>query len=57
MLDAKLQPWAASDIACLEKIQERAIKAVSGLKGTNYQERFVELEMPSLADGRTEADM
>jgi hypothetical protein len=57
MLDAKLLPWAAGDIAGLEKIQERAVKAVSGLKGTNYQERLAELEMPSLADRITEADM
>jgi hypothetical protein len=49
VLDAKLLPWAACDIACLEKRQERAVKAVSGLKGTNYQERLAELEMPSLA--------
>jgi endonuclease I len=57
MLDAKLLPWAAGDIACLEKIQERAIKAVSSLKSTNYQERLAKLEMPSLVDRITEADM
>jgi hypothetical protein len=48
ILDAKLLLWAAGDIACLEKIQERAIKAVSGLKGTSYQEGLAELEMPGL---------
>jgi hypothetical protein len=57
VLDAKLLPWAAGDIACLEKIQERAVKVVSSLKGTNYQERLAELEMPSLAGRITEADM
>jgi hypothetical protein len=57
VLDAKLLPWAAGDIACLEKIQERAIKVVSSLKGTNYQERLAEQEMPSLADRITKADM
>jgi hypothetical protein len=57
MLDAKLLPWAAGDIACLEKIQERAIKARSGLKGTNYEERFAKLEMPSLGHRLTKADM
>jgi hypothetical protein len=56
MLDAKLLPWAAGDIAGLEKIQERSVKAVSGLKGTNYQERLAELEIPSLADRITEAE-
>jgi hypothetical protein len=30
---------------------------VSGLKGTNYQERLAKLEMPSLADKITEANM
>jgi hypothetical protein len=50
-------PWAASDIACLEKVQVRAIKAVSSLKGRTYAERLTELSLPSLAERRTEADM
>jgi ribonucleases P/MRP protein subunit RPP40 len=57
VLDVKLLPWAAGDIACLEKMQERAVKVVSGLKGTNYQERLAELKMPSLADRITKAEM
>jgi ribonucleases P/MRP protein subunit RPP40 len=50
-------PWAAGDIASLEKVQERAIKAVSGLRGRTYSERLAELSLPSLADRRSEADM
>ena len=44
-------PWTQADITCLERIQQRAIKAVSGLKGTTYEERLVELGLPSLQIG------
>jgi ribonucleases P/MRP protein subunit RPP40 len=50
-------PWAIGDIACLEKVQERAIRAVSGLQGKTYQDRLRELSMASLAERREEADM
>jgi Reverse transcriptase (RNA-dependent DNA polymerase)/Endonuclease-reverse transcriptase len=50
-------PWSVGDIMCLEKVQERAVKAVSGLKANTYLERLDELELPSLADRRIEADM
>ncbi len=36
-------PWSESDKAVLEKIQRRAINMVSGLKGTEYEERLKEL--------------
>ena len=41
----------------MERIQQRAIKAVSGLKGTTYEERLVELGLPSLQNRRREIDM
>jgi hypothetical protein len=50
-------PWNRGDIVCLEKIQERAVKAVSGLRGRTYSERLKELDLPSLEERRREADM
>lgn len=50
-------PWTQADIICLERIQQRAVKAVSGLKGTTYEERLLELGLPSLQDRRREIDM
>jgi hypothetical protein len=50
-------PWNRGDIACLEKIQERAVKAVSGLRGRTYSERLRELDLPTLEARRKEADM
>jgi hypothetical protein len=50
-------PWNRGDIACLEKIQERAVEAVSGLRGRTYSERLKELDLPSLEERRREADM
>jgi ribonucleases P/MRP protein subunit RPP40 len=50
-------PWNRGDIDCLEKVQERAVRAVSGLRGRSYKERISELGLPSLDDRRHEADM
>jgi hypothetical protein len=50
-------PWTSTDKACLEKVQERAIRAVSGLKSATYQARLRELNLQSLEDRRLEADM
>ena len=50
-------PWTQADITCLERIQQRAVKAISGLKGTTYEERLLELGLPSLQDRRREIDM
>jgi len=41
----------------LEKIQQRAVKMVSGLKGATYEERIQELGLPSLEERRHQADM
>jgi len=50
-------PWTQADVQCLEHVQERAVKAISGLKGTTYEEKLVEVGLPSLKDRRTEFDM
>jgi hypothetical protein len=50
-------PWNRGDIECLERVQERAVRAVSGLHGRTYKEQIVELGLPSLEDRRHEADM
>jgi ribonucleases P/MRP protein subunit RPP40 len=47
-------PWAPGDKACLEKVQERALKAVSGLHSRDYQAR---LKLTSQEERRKEADM
>jgi hypothetical protein len=36
------------DRNCLEKVQQRAIKMVSGLKSNIYEERLRELNLPTL---------
>jgi hypothetical protein len=50
-------PWTSTNKACLEKVQERAIRAVSGLKSATYSERLRKLNLQSLEDRRLEADM
>jgi hypothetical protein len=49
-------PWTAGDKACLEKVQERAIRSVSGLQSRDYPGRLAELKLPSLCVRREEAD-
>jgi len=50
-------PWLQKDIEVLEKVQQRAVRMVGGLKGTTYQERLLELGLQSLEARRAEADM
>jgi ribonuclease P/MRP protein subunit RPP40 len=50
-------PWTEGDKSCLEKVQQRAVKMVSGLKSDQYSERLVELGMPTLEERRHQADM
>jgi hypothetical protein len=52
--------WAPSNqgnIDTLERVQEQAVKAVSGLRGHTYSERLQELGLPTLVQRREEADM
>ena len=45
-------PWTQGDREMLEKIQRRAVRMVSGLKGTSYEAKLEELDMLSLEDRR-----
>ena len=49
-------PWTMEDIETLERVQKRAVKAVSGLRSQTYEERLVELQLPSLRERRREMD-
>jgi len=50
-------PWLRGDIEVLEKVQQRAVKMIGGLRGVTYEERLAELGLQSLEDRRAEADM
>jgi hypothetical protein len=50
-------PWSEADKASLEKIQQHAVKMVSGLKGVTYEERITELGLPTLEERRHQSDM
>ena len=50
-------PWTKADKACLEKVQQRAVRQVSGLASTSYEDRLLELNLPSLEERRHQADM
>ena len=39
-----------ADIQCLEAVQQRAVRAISGLRATTYEKKVKELKMPSLQD-------
>jgi hypothetical protein len=50
-------PWMAADKECLEKVQKRAVKMVSGHKATEYELRLKELGLVTLEERRHRADM
>jgi hypothetical protein len=50
-------PWLQSDIQLLEKVQEKAVKMISGLAGKDYEEKCKELGLETLADRRILQDM
>lgn len=50
-------PWMAGDRATLERVQEKAVRAVAGLKGRNYEERCKELNLDTLELRRVKQDM
>jgi hypothetical protein len=54
---AAWSPWTAADKECLEKVQKRAVKMVSGLKSTEYEEKLKELGMTTLEERRHQIDM
>jgi hypothetical protein len=50
-------PWTQQDKDMLEKVQKRAVGMVSGLGGTNYEEKLKELGLTTLEERRHQADM
>ena len=50
-------PYTIGDINLLERVQEQAIRMVSGLQGRTYQERLAELNLDSLKSRRDRFDM
>ena len=49
-------PWLQSDIDLLENVYCRAVKAVSGLKGS-YEDKHSSMNMLSLQQRRLQGDM
>jgi ribonuclease P/MRP protein subunit RPP40 len=49
--------WSVADIDCLERVQKRAVKMVSGLRETEYSMRLKELGLATLEERRHRADM
>jgi ribonuclease P/MRP protein subunit RPP40 len=49
--------WTEGDRNCLEKVQQRAVKMISGLKSNIYKERLRELNLQTLSESRHQADM
>ena len=50
-------PWTLADKDMLEKVQRRAVRMVSGLTGSTYEERLQELGLLSLEDRRRQYDL
>lgn len=50
-------PWLISDREKLEKIQEKAVRMISGLKSRNYMERCHELGLETLESRRVTQDL
>ena len=50
-------PWTAGDIEVLEAVQRRAVRQISGLKGSSYEEKLEELGLESLVDRRKRLDL
>jgi hypothetical protein len=50
-------PWTQTDKECLERVQKKAIRMVSGLESGNYEERLRELGLTTLEERRHRLDM
>ena len=50
------RPWLSKDIEVLERVQRRAVRMTSGLKGKNYEEKLAEVGLQSLEDRRERGD-
>ena len=50
-------PWTAQDKEVLEKVQQRAIKMISRLWASEYEDKLKELGLTTLEERRHQADM
>jgi hypothetical protein len=50
-------PWTHQDKEELERVQKKAVGMVSGLSGTTYEEKLIELNLTTLEERRHQADM
>jgi hypothetical protein len=49
--------WTQSDISLIEKVKERALRSVTGLKGTSYSDRYKEAGLQTLESRRGDQDL
>jgi hypothetical protein len=50
-------PWLLSDVQTIEKVQEKAVGMISGLKGESYEDKCKELKIETLRERRKINDM
>ena len=50
-------PWSVGDKETIEKVQKRAVSMVSGLTGSSYSEKLIELNLQSLESRRLRYDL
>jgi hypothetical protein len=50
-------PWLQGNKDTLEKVQEKSVKMVAGLKGANYLEKCAELGLETLEKRRNDQDL
>ncbi len=50
-------PWTQTDKECLERVQKKASRMLSGLESGNYEERLRELGLTTLEERRHRLDM
>ena len=50
-------PWTEADRACLEDVQKRAIRMVSGLRAASYEGKLEELGLTTLTERQHQTDM
>ena len=50
-------PWTVEDKQVLERVQQQAVKMMSGLKGRTYEEKCKEIGLETLEERRKDMDM
>jgi hypothetical protein len=54
---AAWSPWTEMDKECLEKVQRRVVRMVSGLRAETYEGKLLELGLTTLEERRHRLDM